>query len=118
MIDEGLETLLEDSGYETASAGNGNAALERVKAERPDLITLDISMPETSGVRFYRDLKEDPQLADIPVIVVTGVTGYGGDPEEFKKFISTRKQVPPPDEFVAKPVNQEELLHKIKTLVS
>ncbi len=112
-----LETLLEDNGYETTSASDGRSALEKVRAQRPDLITLDISMPETSGVRFYRDLKEDSELAGIPVIVVTAVTGYGGSPDEFKKFISTRKQVPPPEGFVAKPVEPEELLTAIKDLL-
>ena len=112
-----LETLLEDNGYETTSASDGRIALEMVRAQRPDLITLDMSMPETSGVRFYRDLKEDSELAGIPVIVVTAITGYGGDPAEFKKFISTRKQVPPPEGFVAKPIEPEELLTAVKDLL-
>lgn len=112
-----LETLLQDNGYETVSATDGQIGSEKLKNERPDLVTLDISMPEKSGVRFYRDLKEDPELAKIPVVIVTAVTGYGGDPEEFKKFISTRKQVPPPEGFVAKPVEQEELLATIKELL-
>lgn len=113
-----LETLLQDNGYETVSAADGQIGLEKLKSERPDLVTLDISMPEKSGVRFYRDLKEDPGFANIPVVIVTAVTGYGGDPEEFKKFISTRKQVPPPEGFVAKPVEPEELLNMIKDLLS
>jgi len=113
-----LETLLQDNGYETVSAADGQIGLEKLKSERPDLVTLDISMPEKSGVRFYRDLKGDPEFANVPVVIVTAVTGYGGDPEEFKKFISTRKQVPPPEGFVAKPVEPEELLSMIKDLLS
>ena len=113
-----LETLLQDNGYETVSAADGQIGLEKLKSERPDLVTLDISMPERSGVRFYRDLKGDPEFANIPVVIVTAVTGYGGDPEEFKKFISTRKQVPPPEGFVAKPVEPEELLGMINDLLS
>lgn len=112
-----LETLLQDNGYETASAADGQTAFEKVRSERPDLVTLDISIPQKSGVRFYRDLKEDSQLANIPVIVVTAVTGYGGDPEEFRKFISTRKQMPPPEGFIAKPVDREELLNLIKKVL-
>jgi CheY-like chemotaxis protein len=113
-----LETLLQDNGYETVSAADGQAGLEKVTSERPDLITLDISMPETSGIRLYRNLKENPDLAKIPVVIVTGVTGKGGNPEEFKKFISTRKQVPPPEGFVPKPIDQEELLSTISSLLS
>jgi CheY-like chemotaxis protein len=113
-----LETLLQDNGYETTTAADGAAALEKVKTERPDLVTLDISMPEKSGVRFYRDVKENPELAALPVVIVTAVTGFGADPNEFKRFISTRKQVPPPDGFVAKPIDQQELLGVIKKILA
>ena len=113
-----LETLLQDNGYETISAVDGQAGFEQLKRERPDLVTLDISMPETSGVRLYRNLKENAEFAKIPVIIVTAVTGEAGDPEGFKKFISTRRQVPPPEGFVAKPIVPEELLRTIKDLLS
>ena len=111
-----LTTLLEDNGYQTDSAKDGNQAMERVKQNKPDLITLDMSMPEKSGIKFYREIKDDPDLAKIPVVVVTAVTGWGGKPEEFQKFLETRKQVPPPDGFVAKPIEKDELLDAIKKL--
>ena len=113
-----LETLLQDNGYRTIAAADGEDGLKKARSEKPDLVTLDISMPEKSGIRFYREIKEDPQLANVPVVVVTAVTGYGGKPEEFQKFISTRKQVPPPEGFVAKPINRDELLDVIKRLLS
>ncbi len=109
-----LETLLQDHGYQTVPAEDGNVAIEKFKSERPDLVTLDISMPEKSGVRFYRDIKEDAETAGTPVIIVTAVTGYGLDPEGFNKFISSRKQVPPPDGFISKPIDQDELLGAVK----
>ena len=112
-----LETLLRDNGYDTVSARDGREGMEKTLSEKPDLITLDISMPEQSGVRFYRELKDSPDLASIPVVVVTAVTGYGGKPEDVQKFISSRKHVPPPEGFVAKPIDREELLEKIKTLL-
>jgi CheY-like chemotaxis protein len=113
-----LETLLQDNGYATVSAANGLEGMEKVRGGKPDLITLDISMPEESGIRFYRDLKEDPELAGIPVVIVTGVTGYGYKPEDFQKFISSRKQIPPPDGFVPKPIEREELLKRVNDLLS
>ena len=112
-----LETLLQDHGYETVSAMNGREAMERVKAERPSLITLDIAMPEESGIRFYRNLKEDPEFRDIPVIVVTAVTGYGGDPTTFEHFLKSRRQIPPPEGFFSKPIDQEEFLRAVGELV-
>ena len=113
-----LETLLQDNGFDTVSAANGREGMEKARSEKPDLITLDISMPEESGVRFFRELKEDPDLSGIPVIIVTGVTGYGGKPEDFQKFISTRKNIPPPEGFVAKPIDRDELLKGVTSLLS
>ena len=113
-----LETLLQDNGYDTVSAANGLEGMEKVRSEKPDLITLDISMPEESGIRFYRDLKADPDLAGIPVVIVTGVTGYGYKPEDFQKFISSRKHIPPPDGFIAKPIDRDELLKGVTSLLS
>lgn len=112
-----LETLLGDNGYRTVTAKDGQEGLEKAKSEKPDLVTLDISMPEKSGIRFYREVKEDPELKGIPVVIVTAVTGYGGKPEEFKKFLDSRKQVPPPEAFVAKPINQEEFLETIRKIL-
>ena len=113
-----LETLLQDNGYETASAANGREAMERVIIEKPDLITLDITMPEQSGIRFYRNLKENQAFRDIPVLVVTAVTGYGGDPEPFEHFLKNRRQIPPPEGFFSKPIDQDEFLRAVEELLS
>jgi len=113
-----LETLLQDNGYATTSASNGKEAMERIAEDRPDLVSLDISMPEESGVRCYRNIKENPELSSIPVVIVTAVTGYGGDPEPFKQFISTRKQVPPPEGHLSKPIDKQEFLDTIAKVLS
>lgn len=113
-----LETLLQDNGYDTVAAVNGKEAMEKVKSDKPDLICLDITMPEESGVRFYRNLKDDPKLSSIPVAIVTAVTGMGGDPDPFKQFISSRKQIPPPEAFFSKPIEEKEFLDKIAEILS
>jgi CheY-like chemotaxis protein len=113
-----LSTLFEDNGYITEMAEDGNEGLEKAKADPPDLITLDITMPEKSGVKFYREIRQDPELGRIPIVVVTGVTGLGGNPEEFHKFLSTRRETPPPDGFISKPVDQEKLLDMVKKLLA
>ncbi len=112
-----ITALLIDNGYDTASASDGVEAMAKIKENKPALITLDMSMPEKSGVKVYREVKENSDLADIPILVVTGVTGYGGKSESFEKFLGTRKQVPPPDGFIPKPIKQEELLEKVKELI-
>ena len=113
-----LEMLLKDHGYETVSAGNGEDGLEQLRSQRPDLVTLDISMPRTSGVRFYKEVKSDPDLASVPIVIVTAVTGYAGDPYGYMKFISSRSNVPPPEGFFPKPIDKEEFLAAIRKLLS
>jgi CheY-like chemotaxis protein len=103
-----LSTLLEDAGYSAVVAEDGDQALESVRASRPDLITLDITMPKKSGVRFYRDMKESNEWKGIPIIIVTGISS------DFEKFISTRQQVPPPEGYVSKPIDKEQMLSLIK----
>jgi CheY-like chemotaxis protein len=113
-----LEMLLQDQGYKTVSAVDGREGLEKAKAHAPDLICLDITMPEESGVRMYRNLREDPRLARIPVVVVTAVTGLGGDPEPFRAFLSSRKHLPPPDGFFSKPIDRERFLERVNQLLA
>jgi CheY-like chemotaxis protein len=113
-----LVTLLQDHGYQTVSAANGNEGLAKARSEHPDLICLDITMPEKSGIAFYRELRADPDLTAIPVVVVTAVTGFGGDPEPFRHFLSTRRQVTAPEAFFAKPIDREQFLSKVDELLA
>jgi len=105
-------TVLEDNGYATITARDGNEALERMGEGLPDLVTLDITMPEKSGVGVYRKLREDDQYKGIPVIIITGVS------DDFKQFISTRRQVPPPEGYLSKPIEPEDLLEKVRVLLA
>ena len=113
-----LEMVLQDHGFATLSAADGREGLTKAKAHRPDLICLDITMPEESGVRMYRNLREDPDLAGIPVVVVTAVTGLGGDPEPFRNFLSTRQHIPPPEGFFSKPIEREKFIEKVRELLA
>jgi len=113
-----LEMVLNDAGFETVSAVNGREGFTKAQSARPDLICLDITMPEESGIRCYRNLRADDALKDVPVVLVTAVTGYGGDPEPFKQFMSTRDQVPPPDGFFSKPIDREAFIAKINELLA
>jgi CheY-like chemotaxis protein len=113
-----LEMVLQDQGYETVTAGNGNEALEAVKREKPDLVTLDITMPEASGTRFYKEIRTDPELSQIPVVIVTAVTGLGGDKYAYENFISNRKIVPAPEAFFPKPIEREAFIEAVKELLA
>jgi len=99
-----LEAVLEDNGYEVILASNGEQALQQVARRRPDAITLDMAMPQKSGVGVFRALKGDEATRDIPIIIVTGMAN------DFRRFISTRGRVPPPDGYLSKPVEEEQVL--------
>ena len=69
-----LETLFSDNGYETAAASDANSGFEAVQREKPDLITLDLQMPDEWGPRFYRKLSKS-EFKNTPVIVISGMSG-------------------------------------------
>ena len=67
-----LHTLLSAEGYDVVTASDGLAGLVKATATHPALVLLDLMMPDLGGVRVLEELRDDPELADIPVIVVTG----------------------------------------------
>lgn len=108
---EFLTTVLHDNGIASTTAKDGAEAITMIEESAPDLVALDITMPEKSGVAVYRRLKEDETLKKIPVIIITGVS------DDFKKFISTRRQVPPPEGYISKPVDHDEFIAMVKGLL-
>jgi len=108
---EWLTAFFEDNGYATTFAHDGFVGFEKAESEMPDLITLDVSMDKESGIKMFRKLNESEKTSKIPVIMLTGVS------VDFKKFISSRKQVPPPTAYFEKPVDRDELLKKVKELI-
>lgn len=107
-----LGTILRDHGYEVLSATDGTAGLELARRERPDLICLDIAMPPPTGVRVYRELRDDSALHGIPVVMVTGVM------PQFKEFIHHRKKVPPPDGYIQKPFEPADVIATVGRLLA
>lgn len=107
-----LKTLFEDHGYNVLTCGTGGEAIRLTREQRPDLISLDITMPEESGSRAYKEIRQDESTKDIPIIIVTGY-----DDPNFKQFIHTRRTVPPPDGYFDKPIDREALLAKVKELI-
>jgi CheY-like chemotaxis protein len=106
-----LEVLYQEAGYETDTADDGATAMPKVKKFKPDLISLDIIMPEETGQKFYRALAKDPELRKIPVIICSGVTRYK------ELFSRDHKTMPKPFAFIEKPIDTELLLSKIKEAI-
>jgi CheY-like chemotaxis protein len=75
LIVKYLQAVFSDNGYATCTASSSMEGLEVVRREKPDLITLDIQMPGEWGPRFYRKLRQDKELRDIPLIVISGIDG-------------------------------------------
>ncbi|MFH1076354.1 MAG: response regulator [Pseudomonadota bacterium] len=99
-----LTELFQDNSYEVCSSPDGNGAMEIVKRERPDLVTLDIEMPDEMGPKFFRELSGDKTFKNIPVIVISGVADA--------KYV-----VPKADAVVHKPFDREKLLKLVKDMI-
>jgi len=96
-----LEDILQDDGFTTCTASNVDEAISLLKEQKPDLITLDLEMPNEWGPRFYRRMVQDPDYKDIPVIVVSGLSGIH---LAIKNAVASFK----------KPFNPKELLEAIR----
>ena len=106
-----LTTFFEDNGYETDTAVDGEEGFAKARAGGVDLITLDITMDNQSGVKMFRNLQKEPATGNIPVIMITGVA------KEFKTFLARTRQVKDPDGYFEKPVDREALLAKVRELI-
>ena len=99
-----LKDFFGDNGYDICSAEDGSEAMAVVKKEKPDLITLDLEMPEEWGPRFYRKLMKEEEYKKIPVIVISGLTG---GKYAIQKAVAS----------IAKPFDRDELLKIVKDTI-
>ncbi|MEQ1930455.1 MAG: response regulator [Parvularculaceae bacterium] len=97
--------LLEAHGYQTILARNGADALRLAAETRPDLIIMDIQLPEISGLQVTKELKANPSLAKIPVIAVTAFA-MKGDEERIRAGGC--------EDYIAKPISVAGFLDKVK----
>ncbi|MEJ2219243.1 MAG: response regulator [Desulfobacterales bacterium] len=110
-------TVLEENGYTPLEAEDGEVGLKMIKAEKPDLVILDVLMPRQSGVRLYRELKTAKALKDLKVIILSGIAK--------KTFLRSQKaltefggeEIPEPEIYLEKPVEPDELADVIKKVL-
>jgi CheY-like chemotaxis protein len=98
-----LTALFSDNGYEVCSASDGVKAFEALKLENPDLITLDLQMPEEWGSKFYRRLSKEDEFKDTPVIIISGIAGQ----HAAKKAVA----------YLSKPFDADKLLGIVKRTI-
>jgi CheY-like chemotaxis protein len=111
-----LSTLLKDNGYEILTAFDGDEGLHKAKNEKPDLVSLDLLMPNKTGIKMFRELRRDPEISAIPVVIVTGFATDDTPNMDFKKWIHERS-IRPPEAYIEKPVETEVLLKEIKRIL-
>ncbi|MBU2548733.1 MAG: response regulator [Proteobacteria bacterium] len=99
-----LQSLFSDNGYETCSASGGEEGLDVLKRERPDLITLDLDMPGDAGPMFYRKMSREDEFKDLPVIVISGLSGAH---RAIKKVVAS----------LSKPFDSKELLTLVRNTI-
>ncbi len=107
-IREALTYLLEDEGYTLSVAKDGGEALRKVREVTPDILFLDIMMPEVNGYDVCRTIKNDPDLKKTYVIMLTA-KGQGDERDRCKEIGA--------DEYVVKPFSPMDILAKINDIL-
>lgn len=129
-----LSEILEEHGYPYRVARNGKEAIKAMKESRPDLVLLDVMMPQKGGVAVFQDMKKDPELDKVPILIITGASEATGvdmktgeeKPKESYADDFTRRfgievrgqlQSLTPEAFIEKPIDPKIIVEKIKDVL-
>ena len=104
-----LKVLLTNEKFNIVTAGNGTQALEQVKKEKPDLVLLDVMMPDISGFEVAQQMKADPEMSEIPIIFLTALNSTADIVKGFQVG---------GNDFISKPYNKEELIIRVTHQIS
>lgn len=110
-----FETLLTDNGWSVQTANDPNEGIALAQATPPDIVLLDVMMPERGGLSTLIALRKDERTAKVPVVLVSGIqeslkADFGDFLDRFKKYH--------PDAYLQKPINEAELLQTMADVVS
>ncbi len=103
-----LDGFLSEEGFDTISASNGEECLEQMRGNKPDVVLLDIMMPQMTGIEVLKIIVSDPELKEIPVIMVTAKSS----PEDIKEALNIGAI-----EYIRKPVDETELLARLNVVL-
>jgi twitching motility two-component system response regulator PilH len=127
--------ILEEHGFQYEVAKDGKEAMEVMKNRRPALVLLDVMMPRRSGIAVFQQMKKDPNLEKVPIVIITGASAVTGvdmksgeeKPKEayedaltreFGSLLREKLESLTPDAFIEKPVEPAALVSKIRALLS
>jgi two-component system alkaline phosphatase synthesis response regulator PhoP len=111
---EAVSIILESKGYAVAAAYGGVEGLEKVKTEKPDLIVLDVMMPDKDGYEVCKELKADAKYRSIPILLLTAVVSKIST----TKYTQQMGMETEADDYVDKPVEPDELVRRIEVLIA
>ncbi len=102
-----LRTVLETEGYEVETADNGGSALSKVENAPPDLILMDVMMPDMNGYEVTKRIRQNPDLPLMPILIVTA----------YDSLQTSRGLALEPSNFIRKPIEFDQLLTKVAALL-
>ena len=108
MIDL-VRLILGRKGFDVIGADGGIVGLETVKREKPDIVLLDLMMPDMDGWEVYQQIKADPELCEIPIVVVTAKA------QSIDKVLGLH--IAKVDDYITKPFGPQELLESVEKLL-
>lgn len=107
-IQELIRYHLDHAGFDVEAVGNGDAALESLRRRRPSLLVLDLMLPDRSGTELCREIRSDPDLKDLPIIMVTARS------DEVDRLVGFELGA---DDYVAKPFSPRELTLRVRAVL-
>jgi two-component system alkaline phosphatase synthesis response regulator PhoP len=111
---EAVSTILESKGYAVAAAYGGVEGLKKARTENPDLIVLDVMMPDKDGYAVCKELKADKKSRSIPILLLTAVVSN----IPTSKYTHQMGMNTEADDYVDKPVEPDELVRRIEALIA
>jgi len=111
-----LQAVLEDHGFRVMTAFNGLEAIEKIRQQKPDLISLDLIMPGKSGIRFFHELRKNKEWSKIPVLFISGHIHETIDGSNLMDLLKDRT-LSGPATYLEKPVNAQTFIQTVQTIM-
>jgi CheY-like chemotaxis protein len=109
------QEIVEGEGHTVVTASDGSKGLAAMRRENPDLVILDVQMPDMDGFEVFQQMKRDDALKAIPVVMLTGIkekVGIGFSADEMKDYMGER-----PADYIEKPIDPEKLKAALKKVL-